>query len=348
LRLKPKLTLNLIVHSTAPPEVERGISTLQSEAQESHVAFNVLKTKNRPGDFVRDAAVMQGESVALMPDVMGGVGAMREAILQCEDLTVQEASSSKLLSAWPRAKYGIYDSRPETKSAGPLHYYAEGGNALPMPDGSVLMGIKKSRPIPGDVLRFFAPKKIVLVDLPEELPVGHVDELFQFIETKNCGFKILAASPVRLKAWAAKNPNIAQKFISPEYFPAEEFQGIIDTAKAKIWAQLKSSTKCGVAETFIDLPMGWNSLSRPYLSNPVNGLWVESNYLMPMLHAIDLRPGHNEILRLSELELEIKNILRTEANAREIEMVNTDFNDGLYFGTGGQVHCLTNHVSCDK
>ena len=347
LKLKPVLVLNLLVQERAPVPVEQAVQELLLLAREAGVRVNVIKTKMRPGDYSRDSAVILGQTVALMPDLMGGVGAMREAIRQCNDLSSQDAFASSLSGIWSAYRYDVYRGRPEGASPGPANNYAEGGNVIEMPDGSLLVGSKQARPFPIHVSKFFAPKALVQIDLPEEMPVGHVDELFNFVENSSCGFKVLSASPRVLAKWLEREPKLAEVLHSRGPF-SDEFQIAIDVAKDKIWEQIKPIAKCSKSEVFVDVPMAWNAQSRAVLSNPVNGIAINGDYVMPVTFAMDLLGNKADTVRIDRLELYLKSILIEKAGFKRVEMADTSYSDNLYFGTGGQVHCLTNQVRCPK
>ena len=106
-----------------------------------------------------------------------------------------------------------------------------GGNFMGLPGGVLAVGESKVRPVDSEVLKFFEKsQKIAKIKIPA-LGVGHIDEVFKIIPSKNsCGYALVRASPISAKSFLRSRP------------PTEKF-GDISGLKDTVLNVLDSKTK---------------------------------------------------------------------------------------------------------
>lgn len=368
LDLPADAVLNLVVKSSlanTDPDLVLALHDLKVKARASNRKLNIIRTKTLPGDFARDAGVVMeqrnGPVVSLVPDIMGGARAMREALNQCRDLSTDYVYARSFAATVSLLINDVYNRDPEARDRVEADRFFEGGNIIGLPGGRLLVGERSDRSHPSYVTDYFDPKGIVAVQLPDDVGVGHIDEFFNLVPPRDpkCGFAILAASPAKLAEWSvgpiatlpadgefdqSSKTRSWKTLLEDPFFSWQVHQKIIDAAKDQIWTAVRNETKCSKNEIFVDVPMGWNSGGRPYFSNPINGLHLNGYYLMPEPYqkiAISRDQSFSVTPQLREM---LRDYLKVTTGLQDVITVDTLFNENLYFGTGGSVHCLTLNI----
>jgi hypothetical protein len=83
-----------------------------------------------------------------------------------------------------------------------------GGNFMALPGGSLIVGEMpgNASPSPEILSHFEKRQKVLKIQLPQ-LPVGHVDEVYRIIPTKDaCGFAVIYASPAEMVKFLKTRP----------------------------------------------------------------------------------------------------------------------------------------------